>query len=506
LGLKKGNISVNNEKLIPDIDAEQLKEIAKKFSISKPSRKMETIDFLLNSLEIEYGQVKNTDLFLRNYIYSTIIVRKHLIEIRKRQSLMKKHLKKITENKAYAYKKLNYFQQQNEKAKADIINFICLDIGRFVEGIRSSYFDLIDRNQEQDMWKHGPVYDYLYNAQYYDPEYDFSTFVKFYNIPDVKGLEVYRNIEKHIELKKTSPELYQEEIIKTVDENDMMCQIAKRVSSNYHVRERKEIFDAMATLFKEEKYLTFITMAIIQIEGLFYDLACIKTRKKETSGNLSEKIANTFKDDPILAKNIYPYFAFDIPGLRNEIAHKGIMEGQERKQTAYGLVLDLNCLLCLTEEASTDKFKKFIIIYDKLNKIEEGEYKNYEEYGRAITECFVEELYLNKIIKDESFWELLLNPAKYEEEMDYYRSDDLKDDEACLKDMVYFISNMVKSGLFWNAVNDICNSLSSDNSRIIQNLLYFFDLLKGKFMPVLKGEAKIKCCQISKKLSEMKKK
>lgn len=493
------------EKMILDIGAEQLKDAAKNLSRLESNRKIETIDFLLNSLGIKSEDVKNADLFLRNYIYTTIIARKHLIEIRKRQSLIRKHVKKITDNKAYAYKKLNYFYQRNEEAKTEILNFICADMGRYAEGIKFPYFDLIDRSQEQDMWKHGHIYDYSYKAKFYDPEYDYSTFVKFYSIPGIKGLEIYRNIEKHIELKKTFPELYQEEIIKTVDENDMMHQIAERISFNYHVHERREIFDSMSALFREKKYLTFITMAIIQIEGLFYDLACIKSRKKENQGNLSDKIDNTLKDNPILVETVYPYFAFDIPELRNEIAHKGIMEGRDLKQTAYGLVLDLNCLLCLIEEASTNKFKKFIIIYGKLNKIEEDEYKNYKEYSRAVVECFVEEVYLNKIIEDECFWELLLNPAEYEEEMDYYRPDDLKDDEACLKDMVYFISNLAKGELFWIGIYDICNSLSG-NLEIYHELLYFLELLKEKFIANLKGGAKDKCRQVSKKLSEMKEK
>lgn len=490
----------------PNIDIEQLKKTVKNLSKLKSEKKIETIDFLLNSLEIKPENINDTNLFLRNYIYTTIITRKHLIEINKRQSFIKKRISKTEKKETYELKKLNYFYQRNEEAKKEIINFICTDIGRYVKGIVFPHLDLIDRNQEQDMWKHGPVYDYLYNARLYDPEYDFSTWVKFYGIPGVNILDTYKNIEKYIELKKTSTQLYQEQILKTVDENDMMCQIAQRITFNYHVHERKEIFDTMVTLFREEKYLTFTIMATIQLEGIFYDLACIKFGRKDNPGNLFEKIGNTFKDNPILVQAIYPYFAFDIPALRNEVAHKGIVKGRDLKQAAYELVLDLNCLLCLTEEASTDKFKKFIIVYGKLNKIEDFEYKNYEEYSRAIAECFTKEFYLDKIIEDKYFWELLTSPNKYEEEMDYYRPDDLKDDEACLKDMVYFISDLAKTGVFWTGVYDICNGFLLNNLKMDEHLFHFFDLLKEKFIASLKGAVKSKCCQVNEKLSEIKKK
>lgn len=489
------------EKLTSDIDLEQIKE---HFSRLTSNKKIETLDFLLNGLGIENEQVRNADLFLRNYIYTSIIVRKHLIEISNRQSSIRKNKKRILDKESYAFKKLNYFQQLNEEAKAEIINFICTGINRYVAGIKNPYFDLIDRDCEQNMWLRGPVYDYLYNAQFYDPEYDFSTYVKFYSIPGVKIIDSFRNIEKYIKLKKYSPELYQQEIIKTVDENNIISEMANRVSSNYHVHERKEIFDSMVKMIREEKYLAFITMATIQLEGIFYDLVCIKYGKKERQGTLVDKVKRTFENSPVLVKTLYPYFAFDIPGLRNEVAHKGIVEGRNLKQTAYELVLDLNCILCLTEEASTDKFKKFIRIYDKLNDIEEGGGKNYKESDSIFADCFVEELYMDNIINNEYFWELLLDPTKYEEELDYYCPENLNDNEACLKDVVYLISYLVRSEEFWTRICDICNSLFFGNLEVNKYLVRFLEMLKKNFISVLTGEAKARCCQVDAKLKEIK--
>ncbi len=83
------------------------------------------------------------------------------------------------------------------------------------------------------MYLYGLTYDYQHNSRFYDSEHDFSTHVKFYHVPGVKLIEFLPNIEKHIILKKNSP----------------------------------------------KKYLAFISIATIQLEGIFYDLTCIKFGK-----------------------------------------------------------------------------------------------------------------------------------------------------------------------------------------------------------------------------------
>ena len=96
---------------------------------------------------------------------------------------------------------------------------------------------------------------------------------------------------------------------------------------------------------------------------------------------------------------LYPYFAFDVPRIRNEIAHKGIIENRDLKMTAYELVLDLNCVLSLTENASTDKFKQFVLIFQKFNEINIDEFDSQEAYDTAIAQCLLMQLYASSIIE-----------------------------------------------------------------------------------------------------------
>lgn len=491
---------INAQDFFHGIDIEKLKESLTIPPQAKPP-KIETMDFLLSNLDID-GDIAYPDLFLRNYIYTTIIVRKHLREISIRQKNINNHIKKVDDKGSYLFKKLQYFYERNQSAKDEIIKFISYGLSNYVANIKFPYGDLIDRDKEKNMWLLGPTYDYQYNSHFYDPDYDFSTYAKFYNIPGVGPLDFAKNIEYHIALKRDCPDEYYREVIKVVDDNNMISQISRRVSFNYHTHERTEIFETLATLFEEKRYLAFITMASIQLEGIFHELVCIKFGEKERQGTLVEKVEKAFKNTPHLMQTLYPYFAFEIPELRNEIAHKGIVQGRDLELTAYELVLDLNCVLYLTERSSTDKFNKFFAIHDKLNEV-----KNTGDttvYMTEICSCILSELYMSDIIHYEFFWDLLTAPENYDDELDYYRPEDLAEGEYCLKDIVYRVSDLVKSDTFWSVVLSVCNDLLSEGNGSGKELVHFIEKLKNRFIGMLNGDAKKICCQVNAKIDTIK--
>lgn len=478
------------------LDIEKLKEALAVPPQEKPP-KIETMDFLLNNLDIG-RDIAYPDFFLRNYIYTTIIVRKHLREISSRQQDISNRLKKVDDKGSYLFKKLQYFYTQNQLAKDEIIKFISYGLSNYVANIKGPYSDLIDRDKEKSMWLLGPTYNYQYTSHFYDPDYDFSTYAKFYNIPGVGALDFMENIERHIALKRDCPDAYYREVIKVVDDNNMVSQMSSRVSFNYHIHERKEIFETLVTLFEEKRYLAFITMASIQLEGIFYELVCIKFGAKERQGTLVEKVEKAFKSNPHLMQTLYPYFAFDIPELRNEIAHKGIVHGRDLKLTAYELVLDLNCVLSLTERASTDKFIKFFTIYDKLNEVKNT--GDTTAYMIDICNCILGELYMSNMIHYEFFWDLLVAPENYDDELDYYRPQNLGKEEYCLKDIVYRISDLVKGDIFWSVVLSVCDDIISKGNSFNKELIHFIETLKNRFIGILNGNAKKACCQVNAKI------
>ena len=66
--------------IFPDLDIEELKKsLDLKRQPQQPKTK--TLDFLISELSISHESIKNKDVFLRNYIYSMVIARKHLLEI-----------------------------------------------------------------------------------------------------------------------------------------------------------------------------------------------------------------------------------------------------------------------------------------------------------------------------------------------------------------------------------------------------------------------------------------
>lgn len=270
-------IEINS--IFPDLDIEELKKsLDLKRQPQQPKTK--TLDFLISELSISHESIKNKDVFLRNYIYSMVIARKHLLEIDTRLKEIRQKQSRITEKESYAFRKLRHFEKKNEEAKDQIVNFICYGLVSYITGRNDPYADLIDRNNEENMWLIGPRYDYQYNAKYYDPDYDFSTFTKFYDIPGINFLEFLKNIDEMILLREKSLEEYRSKVIDAVTKSDLMLQIVERVNRNYHIHHRNEIFDSLLGLFIDKKYLAFVVGTTIQLEGMFYELISIKYGKK----------------------------------------------------------------------------------------------------------------------------------------------------------------------------------------------------------------------------------
>ncbi|APU87075.1 hypothetical protein [Clostridium botulinum] len=122
-----------------------------------------------------------------------------------------------------------------------------------------------------------------------------------------------------------------------------MCNIA-----NHHLFiKRKEIFETLYDLYNHEKFESFINLAVIQIEGLFYDFCLILNDEKEIEnideniGTLSVKAEKVFANNKFLWLSAYPYFAYDAPIFRNKIAHNGLYNSNNNKNFANELILDL---------------------------------------------------------------------------------------------------------------------------------------------------------------------
>lgn len=466
--------------------------------------KIETIDYLLNQLSVPKDSINDEDVFIRNFVYAITIARKHLIEIDRRLHDIRQELKKINDKESYQCRKLKYFEKKNLTAKSEITDFICYGIVDYISKRHSDLFDLIDRNSEDEMWLNGPTYDYNYNHKYYDPKYDFATFARFYDIPNTALIDFLNNIEAMVTLKQTDIDEYYKQVISTVNDNKMLSLMATRIANNYHFHKRKEIFETMVSLFEEKKYITFILTATIQIEGMFYDLVTIRYGKKENQGTLVEKADKTFNRNSVQKQTLYPHFAFDLPELRNQVAHNGLVDAENLEKLAYELVLDLNCIVSLAEKESVDKFKTILLVFEKMVEIDPDDYADKDDYINSVSKCLLSELYLSNMISNEYFWDLLAEPSDYEDELHYYLPNNPDDDTVSLKDAVSFIADFIRMEEFWKVVLEESESISEIHYDQMSDFGSFVEKLKNMFISRLDGKAKELCCKVNQRIQVIK--
>lgn len=491
--------------LFPQLDKSNLN---KSSSIdNKKDAPIETIDYLLDSLTIEKESVTHIDTLIRNYIYITSTARKHLLEIEEQIKEIGQHANTIKDKESYALRKLIYFKKINENAKNEIIKFLCYRINEYLIEHHDENYDLTNREHDnKQLVLYTPPYDYSINHQYYNPNYDFSTYVKFCNISNTNLLDSLKNVNNVILLKRNDPEAYYKEVIRTVDDNCLLQKMANRIKDNYHFHKRKEIFETMVKLFNEEKYTTFVITATIQIEGMFFELVTIQYGNKENQGTLIEKADKTFSKSSQKKLTLYPHFAFDVPELRNKVAHIGWIDDDNIKNLAYELVLDLHCIFTLAEEESLDKFKYIMQIFTNSTSIKPADYAEVNEYYKKVAEHLYYQLYALYPWLDDFFWGLLTNPTDYNEELDYYHlhtpQQPNKEDKRyiSIKNIVLFYSKMVRQDFFWEIVLEHCDDFSEINHTTLTDAGVFTEKLKNMFISRLDGDAKDLCIEVNKKL------
>ena len=162
-------------------------------------------------------------------------------------------------------------------------------------------------------------------------------------------------------MRQKSPQQYYTNIRLLIEHNKILEYLKEHIAQNYHLNKRSEIFLDLASLYEQGHYQSFIALGILQLEGLFFDICSIKYDYKENAGTLVEKADKALKSrSKIRFMKYYPYFAFDVPVMRNEIAHIGLTNSQNIEQKADELLLDLNAVARMAIMESEEKFRFFI--------------------------------------------------------------------------------------------------------------------------------------------------
>jgi hypothetical protein len=114
---------------------------------------------------------------------------------------------------------------------------------------------------------------------------------------------------------------------------------------------RKQVIETMLRHFANKDYISFVSMAPLQIEGIFADI-CRGIGISESQldiSSLNDKLQHI--DERMRSFFFFEYYSFKFPVLRNLVAHGGLVDG-ELEDTAIHLMLDLLpvCELTISEE------------------------------------------------------------------------------------------------------------------------------------------------------------
>ena len=180
----------------------------------------------------------------------------------------------------------------------------------------------------------------------------------------------------------------------------------------------------------------------------------------------------------------YPYFAFDVPVKRNEIAHTGFIKAKNLEQIANELLLDLNAVARMAKMESDGKFRIFIMIYNALLTVD---FSDEKEINRKL----IFELVSNRNISSNSFWDVLKNPKQFKEEIEFYKQDDIQEGYVDLPTVVKTISDMVYQLPFWCEMVNTLNTYDK-NDEVNQFLLN----MAKNYVKVLDKDCKNKCIEI----------
>ena len=456
-------------------------------------------DYILTTLGIEKCSIEKPEIFYKNFIHLACHLIKDIKEIEERLSDYRARysaLQSIKTNKAeFERRKLIYFCDLNKEALREINGFISSGIPSFLS---DHTYDTLNRECERDGLSdlfYRNRYRLAWHRDYYSIDYPFEIIVKVGQYVKEK-FRLEQSMEEEsrlLGLYSSSPEQFWNQMDRYIENDHVMQNILERVTNDYTLQKRQEIFETLNNLFLEGKYQSFITLGLIQIEGLFDDYCQIRFGESENQGTLVEKAQKTLETNEYNLLRMYPYFAFDIPLLRNEVAHKGMLRTEDAKRIAYNLVLDLNTLSQMVKSESMDKFIYAIMTHEKLLDWEPKNDGNTDE----LYDTLLYELFMFDKIANAHFWKVLKTPEEYKDEIEFYRENDLQEGMIDLPGIVDVMSRLVRSEGFWEAMHRLVDKHITPTSKWTE-VEDFARRMKNEYIAVLDPDAKAECIEVSK--------
>lgn len=463
---------------------------------------MNNLDMILSGIDKrkftdENGKYPSDELdqeiFVSNYIFMTQKMIKDIEEIDCRLEELKRLDHSCSASKECEHKKLRYFSEINKEAKNEIITFAVNGLKKFL--IENKNIKFVDRCDDELLnLRINCCYQYGFLKRYYDQDYDFSTEAKIRFAPGISAANYLEEIKDFIELKKDYPEEYKLKINTIIEKNDLLNELISKVEKHNLLNRRKEIFETLKLLYDTEKWESFINLGILQIEGLFFD-CCNALEIKDLSkarGSLTEKVERSLKDNNIIKLAVFPYYQYDVPDKRNEVAHTGFynVDRYDMREIANELILDMNTIISWIYRNTHEKYKILENIAEKI--------VNEQEENEIMTLVF--EMLGWTVIADYKYLDVLKNPDNFSEEIK------CMGEESYWNSIIMNIQKIIKTEEFWNYIDNSISETELYDENKIGSLLTLANKLTNTFISILKKDSPEKnaCQKVSAKIKKCK--
>jgi len=218
-------------------------------------------EYLVRELDIDLDTVneKEKNVLTKNFVHlmCTVIddlrsIDKRLSEYRERYEFLKNDRSNAAEFKR---RKIQYFCDINKNARSEILDFVTNGIKQY---LLDNPFDTLARVEGDDKLAVLFLqrrYKYAFYRSFYDMDYDYGACVKISELHNDAPMNKWMEIEhEYLEIKKTDTEEFKNKLKRIVEEKNIISEILNRVSGNYHLKRREEIFETLSELFRAKKY------------------------------------------------------------------------------------------------------------------------------------------------------------------------------------------------------------------------------------------------------------
>jgi hypothetical protein len=258
----------------------------------------------------------------------------------------------------YYRNQLEYFKGKNEAARVRIVEFL-------THSLRHGAL----RAAESSIWRNFTrVLDRLLPRSPYGYVQRSGFRGDFFGPFDVRSVHDLSNkfldvdVSTHLEIRKLydmdRTQFYQVAAEYIAGKPGVRPSIAQKICAHvvrsHLLDRRKQLIATMLAHFAAKDYLSFVSMAPLQVEGIFGDV-CKELGIPESRldiSSLNEKLE--LIEDKLSGFRYLEYYAFKFPVLRNTVAHGELVDG-DLEHTATLLLLDLLpvCELACAKELPT---------------------------------------------------------------------------------------------------------------------------------------------------------